>query len=91
VLSKIENPGVAQASDWAFVEEGQPIPTNAPSGSSTARSASNALYFGNGYMIHGTLYERPLLRPERHPARHPGGRDESAQGLGMVPVARPSS
>ncbi|MCK7510225.1 MAG: L,D-transpeptidase [Desulfobacterales bacterium] len=31
-----------------------------------ARSASIALYFGNGYMIHGTLYERLLGRAVSH-------------------------
>src|ERR1035437_1551555 len=52
--------------DWAFIEDGLPIPS--------ARSASRvemgslgdyAMGIGNGYMIHGTLYQRFLRSEER--------------------------
>lgn len=53
--------------DWAFIEDGLPIPS--------ARSASRvevgslgdyALSIGDGYMIHGTLYQRFLGLPVTH-------------------------
>lgn len=53
--------------DWAFLEDGLPIPS--------ARSASRvevgslgeyALSIGDGYMIHGTLYQRFLGLPVTH-------------------------
>ena len=65
VLSKIRNP-VWKKPDWAFVEEGKPIPGTPASGSSTESLGEYALYFGDGYMIHGTLYERLIGRPVSH-------------------------
>jgi L,D-transpeptidase ErfK/SrfK len=53
--------------DWAFVEEGLPI----PSGDSPERYEQNVLGewgfdIGNGYLIHGTLYQRFLGLPVTH-------------------------
>ena len=52
--------------DWAFVEEGQPIPKNPAERLEYGSLGEYALYFGNGYMIHGTLYERLLGRAVSH-------------------------
>jgi L,D-transpeptidase YbiS len=65
VLSKSEKP-VWRKPDWAFVEEGEPIPTNPGDRLEYGSLGEYALYFGNGYMIHGTLYERLLGRPVSH-------------------------
>ena len=65
VLSKRANP-VWRKPDWAFVEEGQPIPKNPAERLDYGSLGEYALYFGNGYMIHGTLYERLLGRAVSH-------------------------
>lgn len=65
VLSMTENP-VWRKPDWAFVEEGQPIPKNPGDRLEYGSLGEYALYFGNGYMIHGTLYERLLGRAVSH-------------------------
>jgi len=65
VLSKLERP-VWRKPDWAFVEEGEPIPKNPADRLDYGSLGEYALYFGNGYMIHGTLYERLLGRAVSH-------------------------
>lgn len=65
VLSRAENP-VWRKPDWAFVEEGEPIPRNPADRLDYGSLGEYALYFGNGYMIHGTLYERLLGRAVSH-------------------------
>jgi L,D-transpeptidase YbiS len=65
VLSKLANP-VWRKPDWAFVEEGEPIPKDPGDRLEYGSLGEYALYFGNGYMIHGTLYERLLGRPVSH-------------------------
>jgi len=65
VLSKLANP-IWRKPDWAFVEEGEPIPKNPGDRLEYGSLGEYALYFGNGYMIHGTLYERLLGRPVSH-------------------------
>jgi lipoprotein-anchoring transpeptidase ErfK/SrfK len=62
--------------DWAFIEDGLPIPS--------ARSAERidystlgdyALEIGNGYMLHGTLYQRFLGLPVTHGCVRLGDKD----------------
>jgi L,D-transpeptidase YbiS len=65
VLSKAEKP-VWRKPDWAFVEEGQPIPKDPAERLDRGSLGEYALYFGNGFMIHGTLYERLLGRAVSH-------------------------
>jgi len=65
VLSKLEKP-VWRKPDWAFVEEGEPIPKNPGDRLEYGVLGEYALYFGDGYMIHGTLYERLIGRPVSH-------------------------
>ena len=65
VLSKSQNPAWRKP-DWAFVEEGLPIPDDPSERIEYGVLGEYALYFGNGYMIHGTLYERLLGRSVTH-------------------------
>ena len=65
VLTKLRNP-VWRKPDWAFVEEGLPIPKSAGDRLEYGVLGEYALYFGDGYMIHGTLYERLIGRPVSH-------------------------
>lgn len=65
VLTKIENP-VWKKPDWAFVEEGKPIPRDPSDRFAPGELGEYALYFGDGFMIHGTLYERLLGRSVTH-------------------------
>ena len=62
--------------DWAFIEDGLPIPS--------ARSAERidystlgdyAMEIGNGYMLHGTLYQRFLGLPVTHGCVRLGDKD----------------
>jgi L,D-transpeptidase ErfK/SrfK len=53
--------------DWAFVEEGLPIPSKNHSSRYEYGSLGDyALHLGDGYMIHGTLYQRFLGMPVTH-------------------------
>jgi len=65
VLSMARDPVWAKP-DWAFVEDGLPIPTNPADRLESGSLGEFALYFGNGYLIHGTLYERLLGRAVSH-------------------------
>jgi len=66
VQGKTESP-VWKKPDWAFVEEGLPVP---PSYSRLRYEygvlGDYALSIGNGYLIHGTLYKRLLGMPVTH-------------------------
>jgi L,D-transpeptidase YbiS len=63
VRTMLKNP-VWRKPDWAFVEEGEPIPKN-PADRLDGTLGEYALYFGDGFMIHGTL-ERLLGRAVSH-------------------------
>jgi lipoprotein-anchoring transpeptidase ErfK/SrfK len=53
--------------DWAFVEEGLPIPSkNDDSRYEYGVLGDYALALGDGYMIHGTIYKRFLGMPVTH-------------------------
>lgn len=53
--------------DWAFVEEGLPIPgPGHPSRYEYGVLGDYALSLGDGYLIHGTLYKRLLGMPVTH-------------------------
>lgn len=52
--------------DWAFVEEGKPLPERWSERRDYDTLGDYALYFGDGYMIHGTLYQRYLGRSITH-------------------------
>ena len=58
-LSKVTNP-VWYRPDWAFIEEGEPIPKDRASRAVADVLGDYAIAFGDGYFIHGTLYTRML-------------------------------
>jgi hypothetical protein len=66
IRGKIANP-VWIKPDWAFVEEGLPIPPkNDPSRYESGVLGDYAIAIGEGYYIHGTLYQRFLGLPVTH-------------------------
>jgi L,D-transpeptidase YbiS len=65
VRNKIANP-IWKKPDWAFVEEGKPIPKNPEERFESGTLGKYALYLEDGYMIHGTLYTRLLGRSVTH-------------------------
>lgn len=66
VRSKTTNP-VWKKPDWAFIEEGLPVPSpNHDSRFEYGVLGDYALYLGQGYMIHGTLWQRYLGLPITH-------------------------
>jgi hypothetical protein len=75
ILNKRTSP-VWTKPDWAFIEEGLPV----PSARSSERSDPNtmgdyALGLGNGYYIHGTLYQRFIGLPVTHGCVRIGDKD----------------
>ena len=66
VESKTTSP-VWKKPDWAFVEEGLAVPpANHPSRFEYGVLGDYALSLGDGYLIHGTLYQRFLGLPVTH-------------------------
>ncbi|WP_423130504.1 L,D-transpeptidase [Gaoshiqia sp. Z1-71] len=66
IKGKITSP-VWRKPDWAFVEEGLPVPSaNDPSRFEYGVLGDYALSLGDGYLIHGTLYQRFLGQPVTH-------------------------
>lgn len=66
VQAKIENP-IWRRPDWAFIEEGLPVPPgDHPSRYERGVLGDYALILGDGYMIHGTLYQRFIGLPVTH-------------------------
>jgi len=66
IQGKITHP-VWRRPDWAFVEEGLPIPgPSDPSRYEYGVLGDYAMSLGDGYLIHGTLYTRQLGMPVTH-------------------------
>lgn len=66
IRSKTSSP-VWKKPDWAFVEEGLPVPAaNHHSRFEYGVLGDYALNLGDGYLIHGTLYQRFLGLPVTH-------------------------
>jgi L,D-transpeptidase YbiS len=59
VTSKITQPWWRKP-DWAFIEEGEKIPKSERDRLDPAMMGDYAIGFGDGYFIHGTIYERLL-------------------------------
>ncbi len=74
VKSKITNPYWVKP-DWAFIEEGEPIPKNQEDRIEAGSLGDYALGFGDGYFIHGTLYTRLLGRNVTHGCVRVGDED----------------
>jgi L,D-transpeptidase YbiS len=62
---KVKNPVWAKP-DWAFIEEGYLPPTNPEERFDPYSLGDYALYLGNGYIIHGTLFQTLLGRRVTH-------------------------
>lgn len=66
-VQKKEKSPVWHKPDWAFVEEGLPVP---PKGARERYEpgvlGDYALHLGDGYLVHGTLYTRLLGMPVTH-------------------------
>lgn len=66
IRGKAKDP-VWKKPDWAFVEEGMQVPSiNHHTRFEYGVLGNYALYMGDGYMIHGTLYQRLLGLPVTH-------------------------
>lgn len=65
VKSKVTDP-IWIKPDWAFIEEGEPIPRDSRERADANVMGDYALGIGNGYFIHGTLYKRLLGRNVSH-------------------------
>ena len=65
VRNRVEDPAWRKP-DWAFIEEGKPVPRNPGDRIEYGTLGEYALYLEDGYMIHGTLYERLLGRNVSH-------------------------
>jgi L,D-transpeptidase YbiS len=66
ILAKVGSP-VWHKPDWAFIEDGEPVPPpGSPKRDEEGVLGDYSLHFGNGYMIHGTLYQRFLGLPVTH-------------------------
>lgn len=74
VKQKITNPYWVKP-DWAFIEEGEPIPKNPEDRVEAGSLGDYALGFGDGYFIHGTLYTRLLGRNVTHGCVRVGDND----------------
>ncbi len=59
ITHKLKNPFWVKP-DWAFIEEGVPIPLKEDDRIESGVLGDYALGFGKGYFIHGTLYTRLL-------------------------------
>ncbi len=57
--SKLEGPWWRKP-DWAFIEEGEQVPLTEEERMDPNTMGAYAIGFGNGYFVHGTLYERLL-------------------------------
>lgn len=87
VVRKARDP-VWTKPDWAFVEEGEPVPQKWSKRRDPDTLGDYALYLGHGYMIHGTLYQRYLGRSVTHGCVRLG--DEDLERVyRMTPVGAP--
>jgi L,D-transpeptidase YbiS len=77
IQSRLVNPYWVKP-DWAFVEEGEPIPKKFADRIERGVLGNYALGFGKGYFIHGTLYTRLLGRSITHGCIRAGDEDIAA-------------
>jgi len=74
VTSKLVNPTWIKP-DWAFIEEGEKVPTDYNERIDNDTLGDYALGFGEGFFIHGTLYTRLLGRNVTHGCVRVGDKD----------------
>lgn len=71
--------------DWAFLEDGMPPPHRREDRLEYGSLGEYGLYFGDGYIIHGTLYENLLGRNVTHGCIRLG-RNDLKEVYSMCPV-----
>lgn len=74
VRRKVEDP-VWVKPDWAFVEVGRSIPADPSERYDDVSLGDYGLYLGDGYIIHGTLFESLLGQPATHGCIRLGAED----------------
>lgn len=74
IQSKLTKP-VWTKPDWAYIEEGEEIPSDPALRSEPGMMGDYALGIGQGYFIHGTLYTRMLGRNVSHGCVRLGDKD----------------
>ena len=74
IRAKYPNP-VWVKPDWAFLEEGEPIPRDLAARLAPTELGAYAMDLGDGYLVHGTLYERALGLSITHGCVRLGDRD----------------
>ena len=77
IQKKIVNP-VWIKPDWAFIEEGEAIARKAEDRVAPDELGDYAMDLGDGYLIHGTLYERSLGMSVTHGCVRLGAKDLDA-------------
>jgi lipoprotein-anchoring transpeptidase ErfK/SrfK len=77
IRRKVVNP-VWIKPDWAFIEEGETIPRNQKDRLAPEELGDYAMDLGDGYLIHGTLYERSLGMSVTHGCVRLGAKDLEA-------------
>lgn len=66
IINKVKDP-IWTRPDWAFIEEGLPVPgAHHSSRYEYGVLGAYAMHLGDGYMIHGTIYQRFLGLPVTH-------------------------
>jgi L,D-transpeptidase YbiS len=66
VVRKVREP-IWYKPDWAFIEEGlEPPPMGSPERADGISLGSFGVYLGDGYIIHGTLFQTLLGQPVTH-------------------------
>jgi hypothetical protein len=74
VISKVKNP-IWTKPDWAFIEEGFEPPKDASQRVDRVSLGDYALYLGDGYIIHGTLFQTLLGQGVTHGCVRLGDKD----------------
>jgi hypothetical protein len=77
IQRKVVNP-VWIKPDWAFIEEGEEIPRKQSDRLAPEEMGDYAMDLGDGYLIHGTLYERSLGMSVTHGCVRLGAKDLEA-------------
>jgi L,D-transpeptidase YbiS len=77
IQRKFRNP-VWIKPDWAFLEEGESLPSRFEERLAPGELGDYAMDLGDGYLIHGTLYERSLGLSVTHGCVRLGAKDLDA-------------
>lgn len=77
IRRKVVNP-IWVKPDWAFIEEGESIPKRREDRLAPEELGDYAMDLGDGYLIHGTLYERSLGMSVTHGCVRLGAKDLEA-------------